>query len=176
MDQNPTSDEAASGRRLHRFSVCQDDCVGDDAEVRYRDDAWTDQVVPRPRVAILGTCPSVRVVNLKASTSSPPMSCGGALSNSGPDLASQTPIGQNRSLPNRVLALRSYELATGRPKRLRRETSGRLVPTHPVVHRCLTSLQRAQAHMNLRHRSGFEAFADHVAIALVQLFAQHLAA
>jgi hypothetical protein len=30
--------------------------------------------------------------------------------------------------------------------------------------------------VNLRRRSGFEAFADHVAVAPIQLFAQHLAA
>ena len=34
---------------LHRLSVCQDDCVGVDVEVRYKHDACTDQVVPTPR-------------------------------------------------------------------------------------------------------------------------------
>jgi hypothetical protein len=35
---------------LRSFSVCQDDCIGDDAKVRYREDAWTDEMAPRPRV------------------------------------------------------------------------------------------------------------------------------
>jgi hypothetical protein len=45
----PDLDEAAS-RQAHgtASSVCQDDCVGADAEVRYKQYAWTDQALPRP--------------------------------------------------------------------------------------------------------------------------------